>query len=292
MQINTALSSKEYAEIYRLVPNFSEQSLDLEQIWKLMDQVWDEMGCDNIKLDLTKISDYYRHPIWLLNGFFIEQHDLSLQHRHAISDWIIKTRLQKILDFGGGFGTLARMIADKSPETIVNIFEPYPSDIALSQCKDYANVSFVNNLTFGYDCLVSTDVLEHVGDPLDLFSKMIEVVNLNGYLVIANHFFPSIKCHLPITFHFRYSFDEFAEVMGLKKVALCEGSHATIYQKIKDQPLDWEKIRRMETNSQRIFIWKEFHNKYLSHWKSRLKKLWNNPADTLKKAWQKFSKAN
>jgi 2-polyprenyl-3-methyl-5-hydroxy-6-metoxy-1,4-benzoquinol methylase len=250
------------------------------------------MGCDNINLDLTKISDYYRHPIWLLNGFFIEQHDLSLQHRYAISDWIVKTRLQRVLDFGGGFGTLARMIADKSPETIVNIFEPYPSDIALSQCRNHTNVSFVNNLTFGYDCLVSTDVLEHVGDPLELFSKMIEVVNLNGYLVIANHFFPSIKCHLPITFHFRYSFDEFAEVMGLKKVALCEGSHATIYQKIKDHPLDWEKIRRMEKNSQRIFIWKEFHNKYLSPSQSRLKRLWNNPADTLKRAWQKFSKAN
>jgi 2-polyprenyl-6-hydroxyphenyl methylase/3-demethylubiquinone-9 3-methyltransferase len=222
----------------------------------MMDQVWDKFGCDNRKPDWDKIGKFYQHPVWILNGLFIEQHDLSMQHRHAISDWIKlnqkKYSIQKIVDYGGGFGTLAKLIAKKDSRLQIDILEPYPLDFAKKNVINSPNVRFVNSLNSSYDCLISTDVLEHVSNPLRTFSEMISCVRLQGFLVIANNFFPVIKCHLPNTFHLRFTFRVFAHILGLRYIRPCYGSHASIYQKISDKPPNWRKIRLIEKIS--IFL--------------------------------------
>ncbi len=253
MQISQNLKSEEYQEIQKLLATLPDKSLHLQQVWNLMDQVWDEMGCDNENLDLEKIAAFYKHPVWLLNGFFIEQHHPSLQHRHAIADLILRHPIQQVLDFGGGFGTLAKIILDKSDSLNVDIYEPYPSDFAINECKAYKSINFVNKLTKKYDCLVSTDVLEHVPDPLQLLEEMIEAVKIDGYLIIAHSFKPVIKCHLPSTFHFRYTFNLFATSMGLKVLGKCQERHSTIYQKIDAKPINWKVIRLMENLSKNIY---------------------------------------
>jgi SAM-dependent methyltransferase len=291
MKISDTLASEDYWEIQKLLHTLPDGNINLHQIWQLMDQVWDNLGCDNNDLDQDKITAFYKHPIWLLNGFFIEQHELSLQHRHVISNWIVQQLNDvngNVLDFGGGFGTLARMIANKSNSIKIDIYEPYPSDFSISQCSCYPAISFVDNLNDKYDFLVSTDVLEHVPDPLELLWQMIESVNMNGYLVIANCFYPVIKCHLPSTFHFRYSFDEFAKVMGLTTIGLCEGSHATIYQKIAATSIDWKKVRQMERYSQKLYSLREFKHNNLSHWNSRLKRLVTDPLGLFTSMRKKF----
>ncbi|OBQ19590.1 MAG: hypothetical protein AN488_14630 [Anabaena sp. WA113] len=292
MQISDSLTPEDYQVIREMLDTLPNSDISLQEIWQLMDKVWDDIGCNNNDLAQEKITAFYKHPIWLLNGFFIEQHELSLQHRHAISDWIVQNLNNgngSVLDFGGGFGTLARIVANKSNLLKIDIYEPYPNNFAVSQCRDYPLISFVADLSNKYDCLVSTDVLEHVSDPLELFGQMIKSVNLNGYLIIANCFYPVIKCHLPSTFHFRYSFDQFAEVMGLKIIGFCEGSHATIYQKISTQPQNWRKIRRMEKWSQSLFAWREFDNQYLLPWRNRFKRLLGDPVGTINQISQKFS---
>lgn len=101
-------------EISRLVGFIDHTKDDLRNIWQLMDIVWDEYGCCSKELNLNEIDKFYAHPVWLLNGLFIEQHPLSMQHRNAISDWIVDDpSIKNILDYGGGFGTLARLIALK-----------------------------------------------------------------------------------------------------------------------------------------------------------------------------------
>jgi hypothetical protein len=40
---------------------------DLESIWAQMDEAWDEYGCDLNVMD-ERISTFYWHPVWLLNG--------------------------------------------------------------------------------------------------------------------------------------------------------------------------------------------------------------------------------
>jgi 2-polyprenyl-3-methyl-5-hydroxy-6-metoxy-1,4-benzoquinol methylase len=255
--INQSRTSKLIDEkISQFLTNVTNQSLDLEELWQFMDNVWDDFGCDNQKIDEKKMNLFYHHPIWLLNGLFIEHDQVSMQHRYAIANWIHdqNNQISSVLDYGGGFGTLARLIAENNPNITIDIYEPHPNKIAVEKTKDYSTVSFTNFFNQQYDCLINTDVLEHVPDPLALFAQMIAQVRTGGYLIIANCFYPVIKCHLPTTFHLRFTFDLFAMMMGLKKIGECEGSHATIYIKLREESFKWEKIRRFESISQAIFI--------------------------------------
>lgn len=265
---NTLFSTDEQLEIQKLISSLHYQDLDLKNLFYLMDKVWDEMECDNRAINKEKLRNYYQHPIWILNGLFIENDSISLQHRNSIANWIANQQLRIVVDYGGGFGTLARKISDCAPEAEIDIFEPYPSQIALKYCQNHPTIHFVNQLESNYDCLVSTDVLEHVVDPLALLHQMISAVRLGGYLIIANHFYPSIKCHLPSTFHLRHTFDSFAQAMGLEKIGLCVGSHAIIYRKSSEQPPNWLKIRIMEAVSQLTFYW---HNSSMKQKWQRVK---------------------
>jgi len=225
----------------------------------LMDKVWDEFGCDNRKPDWKNIRKFYSHPIWLLNGLFIEQHDLSMQRRNAISDWIdYNPSIRKILDYGGGFGTLARLINNKKPSLLVDIYEPHLSYYSRQKISDYPQIQFISKIKDRYDALVSTDVLEHVPDPLKTFEEMILSVKNNGYLIIANNFFPIIKCHLPQTFHLRYTFNIFAKLMGLVICGPLEESHATIFKKNSNKPVNWRIVRPLEKVSKGLFPFLQF----------------------------------
>src|SRR6478672_10739765 len=121
------ISIKDYQEIERLISTSDNDSLELEDLWRMIDTVWDELGCDSDKITESNIVEFYQHPVWLLNGLFIEEHTLSIQHRNAISDWIVKnTNINKVLDYGGGFGTLARFISEKSRNLQIDVYEPFP----------------------------------------------------------------------------------------------------------------------------------------------------------------------
>jgi 2-polyprenyl-6-hydroxyphenyl methylase/3-demethylubiquinone-9 3-methyltransferase len=246
-------------EISRLLGSIDHNKDDLENIWQLMDMVWDECGCNNKRLNWSNIDKFYSHPVWLLNGLFIEQDSLSMQHRDAISDWIAdKQSTRKILDYGGGFGTLARLIADKNPSSLIDIYEPHPSDYSKQRISNYSRIEFISKIKDSYDALVSTDVLEHVPDPLKTFEEMFLSVKNDGYLIIANNFFPIIKCHLPQTFHLRYTFSVFAKLMGLVIVGPLERSHATIFRKNSNKPVNWRVVRLLEKVSKGLFPLIEF----------------------------------
>jgi len=232
-------------EIERLLAVPQGSRSDLEHIWFLMDTIWDEYGCDNQCPDWDVIGKFYCHPVWLLNGLFIEQDELSMQHRKEISDWVADAEFETVVDYGGGFGTLAKLIAQKNPGCNVDIYEPHEISSAMQKLASYERIRFVRVLD-RYDCLVSTDVLEHVPDPLGVLSDMKNAVKDNGFLVIANNFNPVVKCHLPRTFHLKYSFDFFARKMGLIKAGPLHGSHATIYRKEKMVANNLPGIRKYE----------------------------------------------
>lgn len=243
-------------EIKKLLSSYPDNSPSPEQIWRMVDDVWEQLGCDNKNLNWEKISAFYSHPVWILNGFFIEQHDLSVQHRKSISNWINlnSEKINYIVDYGGGMGTLARIVAESNPNFSIDIYEPYPSQVAIKRLTSYPTIKFVDKLEkCTYDCLVCTDVLEHVADPLTLFAQMISSVKIGGYLIIANCFAPVIKCHLPITFHLRYTFKIFAKLMGLKLMGACQGSHANVYVKEMEISLNWRTIRQLEALSKSIY---------------------------------------
>ncbi len=257
MQINLTdknITTLEKSEIDALLKRTSHSITDdVEQIWYLVDLVWDDFNCNNRKLNWDNIGCFYSHPVWLLNGLHIEQDTVSMGHRHAISDWVIKKGFNKVVDYGGGFGTLARLVAEKNELTQVDIYEPHPSEFGLKRAAEFKNINIVECLEVEYSCLLSTDVLEHVPGPLDDFSKMIDSVKVGGYLVVANCFYPVVKCHLPQNFHFRYSFNAFAKMMGLEVIGILEGSHATVFKKVEDKEQNWSKIRIYEVLSKISF---------------------------------------
>jgi hypothetical protein len=90
----------------------------LQQLWQLMDEPWQELGCDPLHMD-ERVTAYYNHPVWLLNGLFIEQARQSLEHRRVFTDWVKAKRPLRVADYGGGFGGLARMIGTVLPQTKV-----------------------------------------------------------------------------------------------------------------------------------------------------------------------------
>ena len=248
------LTEFESVELRKLLERKNENlKTDLEQMWFLMDLIWDDFQCNNKTLNLGNLAGFYSHPIWLLNGLFIEQDKTSMGHRYAISAWVFKNKLIKIVDYGGGFGTLARLVATSNGRAIVDIYEPHPSEFGVKRMKEFPNINIVNVLGGQYECLLSTDVLEHVPDPLADFSKMIDSVKVGGYLVIANCFYPVIKCHLPRNFHFRYTLNLFTKMMGLEVKGLLAGSHSTIFKKIENKQVSWRIIRTMEVVSRGCF---------------------------------------
>ena len=226
---------------------------ELDQMWYLLDLVWDKFGCDNEVLDWKKISKFYSHPVWLLNGLFIEQHPISIGHREIITKWIATKRFHSILDYGGGFGTLARFISENTKVNNIDIFEPHPSEFGLKRLNQYDNISVINKIEKKYDCLISTDVLEHIDNPLEIFVEMIQCVKINGYLIVANCFRPVIKCHLPKTFDLEYTFDIFAVFFGLEIIGKLENSHAIIYKKTIDKTSSNVELSQLKQESERLY---------------------------------------
>ena len=250
----------------------------LEQLWSLMDQAWETCACDNHHPDPERLASFYSDPVWLLNGMFIEQHAISMGHRQAITAAVTALAPGMVLDFGGGFGTLARLLASALPSAEVSICEPYPPRHGIESCKPFANIRFIPEVTSrSVDVLVSTDVLEHVPDPLSLLAAMVDAVRPGGHLLIANCFYPVIACHLPCTFHLRHSFDAFCQALGLEVLGPCEGSHATIYHRAQVLQPDWPRLRAMERRSQRLFPWREWRTRHINPWRTRFQLALTSP---------------
>lgn len=208
---------------------FGTASPSLQQIWAAMDFAWDSIGIDNRNPDADKLSEFYSHPVWLLNGLFIEQHEQSLKNRDAFATWVESVAPGRVADFGGGYGTLARAIAARCAEARVEVVDPYPRPEALRQSAGYDNLAFAANLDGEYDLIIATDVFEHVTDPVGLAHEVGSHIPVGGRFLTANHFAPSIKCHLPSTFHFNLSWDRVMEKLGFEK----EGrvSYGTVYRR-------------------------------------------------------------
>jgi hypothetical protein len=280
------LNQQERAAIKEMLERVGNELL-LEQLWTLIDEAWVDCKCNNRKPNAEQMDVFYRHPVWLLNGMFVEQHDVSMGHRRAITQAVARLAPQRVVDFGGGFGTLARLLAAALPNAKIDICEPYPPSHGVESCGTLTNISFSNRLSNQtYDVLVSTDVLEHVEDPLGLLASMVSSVRLGGHLFIASCFYPIIACHLPATFHLRYSFDEFCVALGLEVVGPCIGSHATVYRRAQIVQSDWAILRKMERRSKRLFPWRRWRDCHEGPWSRRLRvavtKPWHYPLRLLR----------
>jgi hypothetical protein len=187
----------------------------IEEIWRLMDEPWFALGCNPMQFD-ERIRAFYLHPVWVLNGLFIEQDTDSLAHRRVFTDWVVKQAPARVADFGGGFGGLARLIGKALPKAEVDVVEPHPRPVAVAMAADTPNVRFLPSLSGEYDLLIATDVFEHVPDPLGLCADTAAHLKVGGQYLIANCFAPIIQCHLPQHFYLEFGWDAALNALGME----------------------------------------------------------------------------
>ena len=221
---------------------------ELSQIWSLMDETWRALSCDPTVLD-ERIGAYYSHPVWLLNGLFIEQDAQSMDNRQQFTDWVVRQFPRRVAEFGGGFGGLARMIGRALPTADVEVIEPHPHPIAIGRSGRTPNVRYRGVLHGEYDVMIATDVFEHVPDPLQLVYVTAGHLRLGGQYLIANCFAPVILCHLPQTFHFRHSWDLALQAMGLTPADSV--AYGRVF--IREAPLNLAAARAEESRSRKLW---------------------------------------
>ncbi len=205
---------------------------NLIELWKLMDEVWDSTM--NVQESTEhNLSKFYNHPVWLLNGLFIDQDKDSLDFRNAFANKISSFNPARVADYGGGFGTLSRHLAMKSINTNIDIIEPYPHTIAIVRCRQFSNVQFKSSFDGIYDIIVATDVFEHLSDPISSLNETTKYLKHNGRYFLANCFQPLIKCHLKEHLHFRYSWKSVMKSMGYKYCGSVQ--YGEIYQKVNKE---------------------------------------------------------
>ena len=68
MKFDMELDFYTQSEIKRLLDGLDSEFTELNQLLYLIDKVWDELECDNQVIDEDKMSQFYSHPVWTLNG--------------------------------------------------------------------------------------------------------------------------------------------------------------------------------------------------------------------------------
>jgi SAM-dependent methyltransferase len=209
------LSDRDASYLKDVLGEFGGCCPDLRGIWRLMDRAWGECGCDASVLD-DRVSAFYGHPVWLLNGLFIEQDPQSIALREEFVDWIAGFGPSRVADFGGGFGTLAAMLARRLPGARVDVIEPHAHAAAVARTQTIPNMRYVEDFDGDYDLVVATDVFEHVEDPVALAAHILAKLRIDGRALFANCFAPVIRCHLPEHFHLRATWPAVMRAMGME----------------------------------------------------------------------------
>jgi len=208
----------------------------LDEMWRQLDAVWIATDLDRIRTE-RGLADYYAHPVWILNGIFTATDPVSAGHRLAIANWLASKGIRRIADFGGGSGWLARAIVEASPDSRVDIIEPYPSAISLHLAQRFPGIRWIDRLGDGYDAVIAQDVLEHVADPVGTAARLVQALRGGGHAIFANCFYPVISCHLPETFHLRHTFDTVMRPIGINFQQRIPGAeHARVYVRKDGSP--------------------------------------------------------
>lgn len=201
-------------------------------VWSEMDRVWHDLGLDNtLPLGDQPVEEFYRHPVWLMNGVFTATDPESAAHRTAVAGYAARLDPQTIADYGGGFGELARAVGHRAPSAVVSIVEPFPSGVARDRVAGIPGVDFVERLEKqSFDVVIAQDVLEHVEHPVTLAIELATGVRPGGTIIFANHFEPVIACHLPSTFYLLHTFPIVMRALGLRYQGVIDGAdHAQIF---------------------------------------------------------------
>lgn len=205
-------------------------SISVYELWDEMDRVWDETLKSHFALSNSFFTAFYSHPVWSLNSIFTRYDNYSSNQRLSLVHSIFSLPINSIVDMGGGFGVLCRLLKSHNSESIIYLCEPY-SNSTTKRTLAFSGVNVVDQTPANCDCYIFIDVLEHCLNPIKYLFDSINRAKPNSYFYLGNCFYPVIKCHLKSTFYLRYTFDFAAFMLGLKcKGRVAGARYIKIYQ--------------------------------------------------------------
>jgi 2-polyprenyl-3-methyl-5-hydroxy-6-metoxy-1,4-benzoquinol methylase len=232
-----------------ITPTEYLHGLTIQRLWAVLDEAWDELQENNQKqqsnLDLPEfLHNYYQHPVWLINAVFSESDPATIQDRLAAVRLISHIQPHKILDFGGGIGTVARLCAHEIPEAesidLVDITE-FRHTIR-QYLAQYPVVRVLEKPEPLYDAIVCTEVLEHLIDPITAIVEINRMLRVGGAFATSYSFEPVIKCHLPQNFHLRRLMFWIIRSLGFGFYGF-ERRGSTVYGFVKQSEITADKLK-------------------------------------------------
>lgn len=190
-----------------------KQSISLPRMWECLDLAWNEIvqrvlsPSDRLDAEFEELLiKYYEHPVWLLNGAFTESDAASVADRLAAVRLISHVSPHRILDFGGGCGTAARLCAQTLPcsQQIDLVDVSAFRETVRDRLRAFAQIRVLEKAEPSYDAIICTEVLEHLTDPISAVCEMNRLLRIGGALAASWSFAPGIHCHLPHNFHLRH----------------------------------------------------------------------------------------
>lgn len=176
-----------------------------EQVIQILDRVWDELlEKSPNKSDLDKfLYEYYQHPVWLINAAFCESDEATINDRLAAVRLIEHIQPSKILDFGGGIGTVSRLCSTQiSSAEVIDLVDITEFRHTIKKyLGDFPKIRVLEKPSPLYDAVISTEVLEHLIDPVETVVQINGLLRVGGAFAASWSLAPLIKCHLPQNFH-------------------------------------------------------------------------------------------
>jgi 2-polyprenyl-6-hydroxyphenyl methylase/3-demethylubiquinone-9 3-methyltransferase len=239
----------QHSIIKYLTPAEQRHGLTIQRIWSILDEGWQEVE-NQIKNKASGytfsdlLQEYYQHPVWLINAAFSESDEGTINDRLAAIRLISHVQPRKILDFGGGIGTVSRLCSITLPNAeeidLVDITDF--RNIIQQYLADFKNIRVLEQPDPLYDAVISTEVLEHLIDPVEAIIQINNLLRIGGAFATSYSFAPVIKCHLPQNFHLRKSMFWIIRSLGFGFYGF-ERRGSTMYSFVKQSEITDDKIK-------------------------------------------------
>lgn len=194
--------------------------ISLRTTRKFLNTEWERVNTNSAK----EVKEFYDSPIWIIDSLLTETDVCSVKMRLNAVKCISIFDHSKVLDYGGGFGIIAEMAGKIFPNSIITLYEISRNRKHIQEKINMENVTVTNKLSSKYDVVISTEVLEHVHNPIKHILKMKRLINKGGGLILTYSFNDYLKCHLPENYRYNGIFHCLVKFRGFEFVG-CYGDY-------------------------------------------------------------------
>jgi 2-polyprenyl-3-methyl-5-hydroxy-6-metoxy-1,4-benzoquinol methylase len=126
-----------------------------------------------------------RPPYWLTENYddlkkqYLE--DKNLNYLLYLTTLIDISKIEKVYDFGAGYGDLGFALKKKFPQLKFFCSENDKHCIKILEERDYTNIENIEDINDKFDLIITLHSLEHMSDT-SIFSKFKKMLNPDGYI--------------------------------------------------------------------------------------------------------------